>query len=201
MTTLKVIERNPDHLIPYDRNAMKHPEKQVEELAQLIKRIGFNVPILIDENDVIIAGHGRLLAAERLGMETVPTICIDHLSEREKRSFILADNRIARNGSWDFEKLAEELSDLSLLDVDLVSLGFNEQELDAMLKDDVSILPPDNHVVDIVGHKRNVGAKPTKETKELVLDFTASQMKLVKRFLLKHGETYEAGLLSLANSK
>jgi len=99
-------------LIPYARNARQHSETQVQQIAASIKEFGFNAPILVDGEQGIIAGHGRLAAAQLLGLEQVPVIELHHLSEEQKRAYILADNRIALNSTWDSEMLAIELADL-----------------------------------------------------------------------------------------
>ena len=115
-------------LIPYARNARKHDDAQVAQIAGSIKEFGFNNPVLIDKDNGIIAGHGRVLAAQKLGMNTVPIICLDHLSDTQKRAYILADNRLAEKAEWDDEMLKLELDELSE-DFDLDSLGFDDYEL------------------------------------------------------------------------
>lgn len=99
-----------DTLNPYAANARTHSEKQVQQIAESIGVFGFVNPILIDERDTVISGHGRLEAAKRLGLKTVPTITITHLSEPQKRALRLADNKIAENAGWDQNNLALELS-------------------------------------------------------------------------------------------
>ena len=114
-------------LIPYARNARTHSEHQVAQIAGSIQEFGFNNPVLIDAKNGIIAGHGRVMAANLLRLETVPCIRLAHLSDAQKRAFILADNRIALNSGWDTEMLANELSDLHADDVDLGLLGFDPE--------------------------------------------------------------------------
>jgi ParB-like chromosome segregation protein Spo0J len=110
-------------LRPHSKNAKKHPRKQLEKLAQSIKAFGFNNPVLINDENQIIAGHGRVEAAKLLGMETVPTCKISHLSEAETRAYILADNKLGELGGWDHEQLAIELKELIELDVDIAVTG------------------------------------------------------------------------------
>ncbi|MGD9738428.1 MAG: site-specific DNA-methyltransferase [Parvibaculaceae bacterium] len=118
------------------RNARTHPRKQVQQLARSIAEFGFTSPILIDEGDVIIAGHGRLAAAKELNLPTVPTIMVSGLTEEQKRRLMLADNKIAQNAGWDREKLAAELSELIVLDgFDPLSIGFEAPEIDQLLLD------------------------------------------------------------------
>lgn len=121
-----------DKLIPYVNNARTHDDSQVSQIAASIKEFGFNNPILIDENDGIIAGHGRLMAAKKLGLQEVPTIKLSHLSEVQRKAYILADNRLALNAGWDNELLSLELKELDT-EIDLTLLGFDADELNALL--------------------------------------------------------------------
>lgn len=99
-------------LIPYARNARTHSEQQVSQIAGSIQEFGFCNPVLIDAENGIIAGHGRVLAAQKLKLEAVPCIRLSHLTDAQKRAYVLADNRIALSSGWDQEMLANELSDL-----------------------------------------------------------------------------------------
>ena len=129
-------------LIPYARNARTHSEHQVAQIAGSIQEFGFNNPVLIDAKNGIIAGHGRVMAANLLRLETVPCIRLAHLSDAQKRAFILADNRIALNSGWDTEMLANELSDLHADDVDLGLLGFDADELEKLSGFDIEPAEP-----------------------------------------------------------
>jgi ParB-like chromosome segregation protein Spo0J len=100
------------------RNPRVHSARQIRQVAQSIKTFGFNVPILIDGNGNVLAGHGRILASKLLGRTAVPTICLDHLTEAQARAFMIADNRLSENSVWDESLLAEQLKELSLLDLD-----------------------------------------------------------------------------------
>jgi DNA modification methylase len=119
-------------LIPYARNSRTHNETQVSQIVASIKEFGFTNPILIGADDVIIAGHGRLLAAQRLGLTEVPVIRLPDLSETQRRALVIADNKIALNAGWDEELLALEMKELKDLDFDLDLLGFDEDELKAL---------------------------------------------------------------------
>jgi ParB-like chromosome segregation protein Spo0J len=125
-------------LIPYANNAREHSDDQILQIASSIKEFGFNNPILIDKDNGIIAGHGRLAAAKMLGMTEVPTIKLEHLTDAQRKAFILADNRIAINSTWNTDLLALELEDLQN-DFDLKLLGFNEDEVNALI--DPEFLP------------------------------------------------------------
>ena len=120
-------------LIPYARNARTHSEAQVALIAGSIREYGFTNPVLVDGDNGIIAGHGRVLAARKLGLASVPVIELAHLSESQRRAYILADNRLAEAAGWDKEMLALEAADLSELGVDLATLGFEAAEIDALL--------------------------------------------------------------------
>src|SRR5882672_9640195 len=107
------IEQWPvDRLVPYARNPRTHSDAQVAQIAASIREFGFNNPILVDTQSGIIAGHGRLLAARKLQLEQVPVIVLDHLSEAQKRAYILVDNKLAENAGWDEELLRCELAAL-----------------------------------------------------------------------------------------
>jgi ParB-like chromosome segregation protein Spo0J len=107
----------------HPRNAKKHSRKQIQKIAQSIQKFGFNSPVLINDENQIIAGHGRPEAAKLLEMETVPTFKLSHLSEAETRAYILADNKLGELGDWDHEQLAIELKELIELDVDIAVTG------------------------------------------------------------------------------
>lgn len=128
------IEYRPvDALIPYVRNARTHSEDQVAQIAASIAEFGFVNPILVDGDDVIIAGHGRLMGAKLLGLDEVPVIVLDHLSEAQRRALIIADNRIAENAGWDEAMLRAELAALRDDDFDLDVIGFDDGELESIL--------------------------------------------------------------------
>lgn len=120
-------------LAPYEKNARTHSPDQVDQIAASIKEFGFTNPILIDEKNIIIAGHGRLEAAKKLGLQQVPVIALLGLSEAQRRAYILADNRIALNAGWDENMLAAELADLQDLEYDIDLIGFSDAEIDRLL--------------------------------------------------------------------
>ena len=122
-------------LKPYEKNARKHSLEQIQQIAESIKKFGFNNPILADDNMGVIAGHGRLEAAKLLKLKIVPVIALAHLTELEKRAYIIADNKLAENSQWDELALADELMELQLQNFDLGVLGFSEGELKDILAD------------------------------------------------------------------
>jgi DNA modification methylase len=128
-----VEHRPPGALRPYARNARRHSKRQVRQIADSIKRFGFTNPVLISDEDEIIAGPGRVEAAKLLGLETVPTLKLSHLSEAERRAYVLADNKLALNAGWDADILAVELQALVDLDFDVTLTGFSLAEVDLTL--------------------------------------------------------------------
>ena len=122
-----------DLLIPYARNSRTHSDEQVAQIAASIREFGFTNPVLIDGEDGIIAGHGRVLGARKLGLDSVPCVRLDHLTETQKRAYIIADNKLALNGGWDDELLALELGELNAADFDMALLGFDAGELSAAM--------------------------------------------------------------------
>ena len=122
-------------LIPYARNSRTHSDAQVNKIAASIKEFGFLNPIIVDGKNGIIAGHGRIMAAQKLGIDEVPTVEAAHLTEAQKRAYIIADNRLALDAGWDDEMLRVELKDLDSLDFDLSLTGFDEKELAGFLEE------------------------------------------------------------------
>jgi hypothetical protein len=136
--------RDVAELVPYANNARQHSPAQIEMLAKLITEYRWTNPVLIDGKGGIIAGHGRVLAAQKLGMTQVPTIELRHLTERQKRAYILADNQSALTASWDRDILASELLDLRLDGFDLSLTGFDALELDGLLGPAAGLTDPDD---------------------------------------------------------
>src|SRR5580692_6720304 len=122
-----------ERLIPWAKNPRTHSETQVAQIAASIAEFGFNNPILVDTKAGIIAGHGRLLAARKLGLTEVPVIVLDHLSESQKRAYIIADNKLAENAGWDSELLRVELAALQEESFDISLIGFEDEELARLL--------------------------------------------------------------------
>jgi DNA modification methylase len=149
MQTLNIEYRSVDLLIPYANNARTHSDAQVAQIAASIREFGFNNPILVDGDRGLIAGHGRLLGARKLGLATVPVIELAHLSPTQKRAYILADNRLAESAGWDNELLSLELADLSAAEFDLDLLGFSADELDKLLDSENTGLTDDDAVPEV----------------------------------------------------
>ncbi|WP_307734462.1 site-specific DNA-methyltransferase [Xanthomonas albilineans] len=136
MSALQIHYRPVDSLIPYARNAKQHSQAQVAQIAASIREFGWGAPILIDGQNNVIAGHGRLLAARQLGMVEVPVVPLDHLSDTQRRALILADNKIGENAAWDDNLLGIELSELQDAGFDLGLTGFSPEEWEALIAGD-----------------------------------------------------------------
>lgn len=143
-------------LIPYARNARTHSDAQVSQIAGSIREFGFTNPVLIGPENDIIAGHGRVMAARVLKLDTVPCIRLGHLNELQRRAYVLADNRIALNSGWDEAMLALELTELLVDGLNLESLGFATDELDRLLNPPE---PPVSSSVEVDVDSFEMGAK------------------------------------------
>lgn len=130
----KIEQRLVADLIPYAANSRTHSDAQVAQIAASIKEFGWTNPILVSGDNSIIAGHGRLMAARKLGMDEVPAIVLDHLSKAQQRALVIADNQLALNAGWDMDMLKAEIEDLKLDDFDIDLLGFDEKFLDGLLE-------------------------------------------------------------------
>lgn len=138
---LKIIYKNPLDLKGYEGNARLHSDLQIDQIVNSILEFGFTNPVLLDENDVLIAGHGRTAAAIKMGIDSIPTIRLGELTDDQKKALRIADNQLALNATWDMDILAAELADLSALDFDLSLIGFDDKFLDDLLQSPE--LPPE----------------------------------------------------------
>ena len=132
--TPKIETRLVADIIPYAANSRTHSDAQIAQIAASIKEFGWTNPILVSGDDSIIAGHGRLMAARKLGMDEVPAIVLDHLSKAQQRALVIADNQLALNAGWDMDMLKAEIEDLNLENFNLEILGFDEDFLDGLLE-------------------------------------------------------------------
>ena len=121
---LKIEQRAIEALVPYARNSRTHSDAQIAQIAASIREFGFTNPVLVDKDGGIIAGHGRVMAARKLGLKDVPCIALGHLTDAQKRAYVIADNKLALNAGWDEELLAVEFSDLLSEGFDLELTGF-----------------------------------------------------------------------------
>ena len=136
-------------LIPYARNTRTHSDEQVNQIVSSIKEFGFTNPVLIDEQNMIIAGHGRVMAANKLKLKKIPTISLNYLTEAQKKAYIIADNRLALNAGWDEDMLKVELEELNDLEFDISLLGFEDKEIEEMLSAPVDGLTDEDAVPEL----------------------------------------------------
>ena len=128
-----IVSRKVEDLIPYARNSRTHSDAQVAQIAASVREFGWTNPVLVDGENGIIAGHGRILAARKLGMDEVPCIELAGLTDTQRRAYIIADNKLALNGGWDDELLALELGELNAAEFDMALIGFDAGELSAAM--------------------------------------------------------------------
>ncbi|MBS3937606.1 MAG: site-specific DNA-methyltransferase [Peptococcaceae bacterium] len=132
-TTERFEKVNIDKLVPYARNARTHSKEQILQLRSSLREFGFVNPVIVDKHYNVIAGHGRILAAKEEGLSVIPCVFAEHLTEAQKRAYIIADNRLALNAGWDAEMLAVEIADLQASDFDVSLLGFDDAELNQLM--------------------------------------------------------------------
>lgn len=137
-TDFKNVKKRVADLIPYANNARTHSDEQVQQLAASMREFGFTNPVLIDSENGIIAGHGRVLAARLIGLDQIPCIILDGLTEAQRKAYVIADNRLPENAGWNKELLALELKTLDDLSFNLSTLGFEPGELDELLKPEIT---------------------------------------------------------------
>jgi hypothetical protein len=130
-----VKKRSVEEIIPYDRNPKLHPEAQVKQIANSIREWGWTMPILLDENDQVLAGHGRLFAAKELGLSEVPCMTAVGWSDQQKRAYVIADNKLTENSKWDEELLKSEIKQLEFEEYNLDFIGFEVDELTNLFLD------------------------------------------------------------------
>lgn len=180
---MKYETRKPSELSPYCNNARTHTPEQIEQIAASIREFGFINPIIIDANNGVIAGHARLQAAQSIGLASVPVLRVEHLTEAQKKAYIIADNKLALNADWNMELLNLELQELQELDFDLELTGFSLDEVSSLL--DVS----DNE-------SEELKEEEYVETFEVVIECSdeSSQQKIYNKLV---SEGYKCRVLSL----
>jgi len=191
-TTERFEKVNIDKLIPYARNARTHSKEQVLQLRASMREFGFVNPVIVDKDLNIIAGHGRIMAAKEEGIAEVPCVFVEHLTDAQKKAYILADNRLALNAGWDADMLSVELAELQGADFDVSLLGFDDKELDKLLGADAEDVKDDDFDVEaelekpvitkpgdlwMLGRHRLVCGDSTKaETFDLLMDGKAANL-------------------------
>ena len=129
---MEIVYKKINELKPYENNSRTHDENQIKQICESIKEYGWTNPVLIDEKGMIIAGHGRVLGAQKLGIKEVPCIVLSGLTDAQKKAYVIADNKMALNAGWNEELLKTELENLKDLDFDLELTGFSKKELDKL---------------------------------------------------------------------
>ena len=173
---LSINYREPGDLIPYINNSRTHSDHQVQQVASSIKEFGFTNPTLIDEGDGIIAGHGRLMAAQKLGLDEVPTITLKGLTEAQRKAYVIADNQLALNAGWDIDSLNLEIEALTELDFDVSLLGFDDDFMDLLDPTEVDLgLTPEEKLENYLGG----------DTKILRLAYSEEELSVVVGLLDK----------------
>ena len=189
------INRQIEHLqvaelVPFINNSRTHSDEQVAQVAASIKEFGFTNPILIGSDNVIIAGHGRLLAARKLGTETVPCIRLAHLSEAQRRAYVIADNKLALNAGWDDELLSLELGELENMDFDLSLIGFSEYELGALLN---------SNDLDYSDKNKELDLDDFNDEMQMKFNLSKEQYDFISDRLSNINDSKEIALLSILN--
>lgn len=177
-----VVLRPISALKPQARNPRTHSDEQIGKIAASLAEFGFVNPVLVDENGVILAGHGRLLAAQRLGLEVVPVVEIRHLSEAQKQAYLIADNRLALDAGWDAPLLTEHLLELREEDFDLRLTGFSQKELDDLLAGmDPAPGPGERPAGDEISYSVVVTCRDEADQQELIQLLSANRYQFMVR--------------------
>lgn len=165
---LNIVYRNIKELKPYKKNAKKHPKEQVERIANSIKEFGFTQPVIIDSNNCVVAGHGRILGAKKAGLKQVPTVMLEDLTEEQIKAYRLVDNKL-NESDWDFSLLDEELESLTE-DIDMGLFGFDtdmsDEELEEVMKE-VKFRTKEKHLVIVPCKSEKETIKVQKEIEQL----------------------------------
>lgn len=190
MEELEIIYKQVDELIPYVNNSRTHSDMQVTQIAASIKEFGFTNPILTDGDNGVIAGHGRLLAAKKLGLEQVPVIELHGLDEIKKKAYIIADNKITLNSGWDIELLSLELESLKQVDYDITTIGFSDDDL-SRLANDLDLLKMKNMSGDSEDEKITNGEKSSEELFPFSVMIDHDQRETIFQALRKAKQEYD----------
>lgn len=193
---MDVVQKNLSEIIPYDKNAKKHDKKQIDNVAESIRQYGFVQPIVIDHDGVIVIGHCRALAAKKLGMETVPCVCVDDLTPEQVKALRLVDNK-SNESDWDFDLLADELPELDLSAFDF-DWGLPEDQTEEVVEDEAPEVDEDAEPITKLGdiwqlgrHRLMCGDSTDKATVELLMDGKKADMVFTDP---PYGVSYTGGL-------
>lgn len=182
MTKLAIKYKKPSDLIGYEKNSRTHSDAQIAQLVASLREFGFTNPILIDGKNGIIAGHGRLKAAQELGYDSVPTIELSELTDEQRRAYVIADNKLALNAGWDNDLLAFELQDLQDAGFDLGLTGFSDSEIKALNFDNSEV--------------EDDFKEPTDENRNLLMIECEGERELEKLFEEMKNRGFECKILS-----
>lgn len=182
-----IIYKDISELIPYVNNSRTHSDEQVTQIAASIKEFGFINPVLLDDNNGVIAGGGRLLASKKIGKKLIPCVELSHLSEAQKKAYIIADNKLALNAGWDDELLSLEIGELSELDFDLDLLGFTDDELGLN--------------IDYSDKNNELSLDDFDDNMDMVFSFTKEQYENVSSKLFSINESKEIAIMTVLNGR
>lgn len=167
---MKVIMQNIRDLKPYKKNAKKHPKEQVDRIAESIKEFGFTQPVLVDKENCVVAGHGRILGAKKAGLKQVPTVCLEDLTPEQIKAYRLADNKLNESG-WDIVLLDEEIQELLSSDIDMSLFGFDmpmsDEELELEMEREVKFRTREKHLVIVSCKSKEETIRAQKEIEQL----------------------------------
>lgn len=185
---LTIVYRKPSELKDNPRNSRTHDENQIESIARSINLYGFVNPVLIDEEDLIIAGHGRRMAAIKIGMEEVPTIRLTGLSDAEKRAYMIADNKIALDSGWNVEMLESELQEITDIGLALEDTGFTLEEIDELKMSDAEEVEVEQPKKKKKKKKKPSGGEEVEEKFQILISFSTEkeQSKWLKDLTAKN---------------
>lgn len=175
---IEVIETHK--LVPYAKNSRTHSKEQITQIATSIEEFGFTNPVLIGESEDIIAGHGRVMAAKELELNKVPCIRLKHLTEEQKKAYVIADNKLALNAGWDENLLKQEIESLQEIDYDISLTGFSEMEIDELLAAEEIIDEADE-----ILHEQSLQVEPAKEYVLILAKDIDEWDEMVEYFQLK----------------
>jgi hypothetical protein len=173
-----LIQKKPEDLQPYPFNARKHSDWQINSLAKMIREVGYIDPVIVDENDMVLAGHARVMAAMKVGMPLIPTITVVGLSTSQKKAYVLAANRLAENATWDESLLQQEIGAIFAEnnEFDFSSIGFNKDEMDQILESIKNVdLPSNGDNVELTDDSNDDGEKINKTQYQFVIKCDSQQ--------------------------
>ena len=194
----KIIYKNVKDLKPFDKNPKQHSKEQIQKISESIIEFGFNNPILIADDNEIIAGHGRILAAKKLKLKEVPTLTLSHLNKTQRKAYVIADNKLSEGQEWDENLVTEILTELKEENFDLDLTGFAQEEIDDLLGMDIDLNDPEPAGADPEENPENDPQLPDgpKEFYKMVFTFTDEQRQQVLKAIdkaKKKGEFIKTG--------